>query len=802
MSSSTKSSFFDSQVLGHPAGLFVLFFTEMWERFSFYGMRILLINFLTMTLVGYNPGWEWSAENAGALFGTYAMLLYLTPILGGIIADKYTGYRWAVVIGSIIMTLGHVSMAFETELSLYVGLGLLVIGTGFFKPTMTSIVSEMYKDLPEKKDGAYTIFYMGVNAGAFFGMMLCGYLAEKIGWSWGFGLAGVFMLLGTLQFWLAKPLFGSIGDAPKKGAKHEVEGVQEPSGEVDDLPNSDTEKEEKPNPFTLIDKILTVISVIIAVAYAFNDPISKIGGFDMFSAFRIGSVEGQYVVVLIGLALFLYLIGSRIKRYTKIVRDRMIAFIIFAFFTVFFWLSFEQGATSLVIFARDNVNRILSGNSALIYNVVNTFITVIPLLIISYVLFLLWKRTFKKIPGSNIVLVICFLGMWGVIGWMLNREFKSTAYNVSYQTIQTNFTPESYNLAKERKEATKEKLLGGEFLLSVENKGQKKNISISIDSIGYNNGILKLEKSKKYDKKEKEQEQEKFNKDFSNKVFAIQNTDKAVVYYHTQKEKKKAVKTSLSNLFFKTPITVDSKRTEGDVIVMDTTSIIEPYTFKKGEEIKITAKDDKGETFGYLNNERLKRSEKLAKNLDRDSGIITGSIAKVKENEVEITVSWFSILNSFFIIAFASIFSKWWDSKYNPSAAMKYGLGLIIMAIGFGLLAFGSSGMVEGVKVSMIWLILAYLFHTLGELCLSPVGLSYVSKLVPARMIAFMFGMWYLAIAIGNKLAAVLGGQIDNITEEYSMSTFFLIFTIIPAVAGVLVIFAGPLLKRLMHGVK
>jgi POT family proton-dependent oligopeptide transporter len=159
-------------------------------------------------------------------------------------------------------------------------------------------------------------------------------------------------------------------------------------------------------------------------------------------------------------------------------------------------------------------------------------------------------------------------------------------------------------------------------------------------------------------------------------------------------------------------------------------------------------------------------------------------------------------LNSFFIIAFASLISKWWDSKYNPTASVKYGLGLIIMAIGFGLLAMGSYGLVEGVKVSMIWLILAYLFHTLGELCLSPVGLSYVSKLVPARMIAFMFGMWYLAIAIGNKLAAVLGGQIENITEQYSMSTFFLIFTIVPLVAGILVIFSGRLLNKLMHGVK
>jgi POT family proton-dependent oligopeptide transporter len=124
------------------------------------------------------------------------------------------------------------------------------------------------------------------------------------------------------------------------------------------------------------------------------------------------------------------------------------------------------------------------------------------------------------------------------------------------------------------------------------------------------------------------------------------------------------------------------------------------------------------------------------------------------------------------------------------------------MGLGFALLAFGSYGVADGVKVSMIWLIFAYLFHTLGELCLSPVGLSYVSKLVPPRMIAFMFGMWYLAIAIGNKLAGIAGGQIEKITAEYSLSTFFLIFTIVPVVAGLLVIALNPLLKKLMHGVR
>ena len=171
----------------------------------------------------------------------------------------------------------------------------------------------------------------------------------------------------------------------------------------------------------------------------------------------------------------------------------------------------------------------------------------------------------------------------------------------------------------------------------------------------------------------------------------------------------------------------------------------------------------------------------------------------------EVPATWFAILNSLFIIVLAPLFSRWWESKYNPSAAFKYAFGLILLGLGFAFLVYGSASIEQGAKfasVSMLWLILAYLFHTLGELCLSPLGLSYISKLVPARMIAMMFGIWYIAIAIGNKTAHSLGGMIDEITANYSMSKFFLIFTLIPIILGVLAMVLNPLLKRLMHGIK
>ncbi|MDQ7916206.1 peptide MFS transporter [Mesonia sp. MT50] len=700
VSSTQHDEFFKSKVLGHPAGLFVLFFTEMWERFSFYGMRVLLINFLTMAAVGYNPGWEWTTENAGALFGTYAMLLYITPIIGGLIADKLTGYRWAVVIGAVIMTLGHAAMAVETEFWLYMGLGLLVIGTGFFKPTMTSIISEMYKDVPKKKDGAYTIFYMGVNAGAFFGMMLCGYLAERIGWSWGFGLAGVFMLLGTLQFWLAKPLFGKIGDVPSKRDEQEQEI------------NENNEKEDiKYNPFTSLDKILIVITSIIGLAYAINDPLSKIANFNLFP-FEFQGIEGQYVVVLFGLILFLYLVLSRINRYASVVRNRMYAVIVFAFFTVLFFLGFEQGATSLVLFARDYIDRELIGNAAVIFNIVNALLTVVPLGIVSYVLYLLAKKTYGRIPGSNIILAICFIGIWAVVIYMLNRDFNTTAYEVEFDAQK---------------------------VAVIDQDTGEQRVSKNGDLIFLDTPIS---------------EQQDVNQ--------------------------------LKNESFKKKMIIGEAFSD----------------FKEGQEINIITKDKGFNKFGYLTPERLKDAKENAASLGIDNGVIKAKVTEVKNHWVEITASWFSILNSFFIIAFASLFSKWWESKYNPSAPQKYGIGLILLALGFGMLAFGSFGVADGVKVSMIWLILAYLFHTFGELCISPVGLSYVSKLVPARMIAFMFGMWYLAIAIGNKFAAVLGGQLENIREEYSLSTFFLIFTVVPIIAGLLIIAVNRPIKKLMKGVE
>tara|TARA_B100000902_G_scaffold95093_1_gene97915 strand:- start:791 stop:2536 length:1746 start_codon:yes stop_codon:yes gene_type:complete len=580
---SNTDQFFNKTVIGHPAALFVLFFTEMWERFSYYGMRAILVIFLTGAILGDNPGWGWSSSSALSLLGTYAMFAYLAPLVGGWLGDKKIGYRKGVVIGAFLMTLGHASMAIETPIFLYVGISLLVVGTGFFKPNITSIISKIYEGRDDKKDGAFNIFYMGVNAGAFLGIMLCGWVGERVGWSFGFGLAGIFMLLGMIQFYYAQPLFGEIGDIPEKSdEKHIVK----------------QETSEKLNPFLPLDYILITLFVISALIFIINDPLSKIGGIDILN-FTYFGMENSLFFALLSFIAFILLLFIRIPRYTRIVRDRMIVFTIFCVFTVFFWAAFEQGAGSLPLYTRDFTDRLLEGNSALIFQIIDISVTVIPLLIITYVLLSLFNKTYVEIPFSNIVLGISFIIVWGIIIFKIYSELQSSS--------------------------------------------------------------------------------------------------------------------------------------------------------------------------------------------------------------TEVPITWFAILNSLFIIVFAPLFAKWWDSKYNPPASVKYFLGLALLGVGFGFLAFGARNVPAGAdsaSLSMIWLVLAYLFHTLGELCLSPMGLSYLSKLIPARMIAFMFGVYYLAVAIGNKLAHYIGGDIEQITAEYSLSGFFLIFTIVPIALGLVSLLLHPLIKKSMHGIK
>ena len=283
---------------------------------------------------------------------------------------------------------------------------------------------------------------------------------------------------------------------------------------------------------------------------------------------------------------------------TRIEKDRVWVIFIIAFFIIFFWWAFEQAGGSMTIFARDYTDRVLTGGVAATFKFINTLLTVVPLAIITWVLFRLFKVTYKYYRLSNQFLGLSFVIIWAIVIMMLAREWKSEV--------------------------------------------------------------------------------------------------------------------------------------------------------------------------------------------------------------TEVPASWFGILNAFFIISFAPLFSRLWDAKIITSGAVKFALGLFLLGLGFAILSFGSMDIPQGAKtasVSMIFLILAYLFHTLGELCISPVGLSYVSKLSPVRLIGVMFGVYYIANFVANWSAGKTGSYIDKISEAYSMSTFFLIFTAIPIMAGVVMLLLNKKLKKMMHGV-
>ena len=576
-----------TQVLGHPVGLFVQFFTEMWERFSYYGMRAILILFLiTKTTEG---GWSWERKEAYALFGWYVMLVYFLPMVGGWIADNKWGHVKTVIVGAATITAGHASMAIadlqigvDLTFMFYVGLLLIVLGTGLFKPNMSSIVGKMYPPQSEKKDGAYTIFYMGVNSGAFIGTLLVGWIAERFNWSWGFGLAGVFMLFGLLQFYFARDVFGKEASMPNP-KKTELS----------------PEEAAKIVPFSSKDRILAIIGILLAATWIIEGVTSVVSrGYHFLPETFMGyNISTGLVLFLISIVIFLILGISRLKRFEAEEKDHLKAFFVIAFFVIFFWASFEQAGSTMTVFAKDYTARTLSETSALFYKIIDTIISIAPMLVLTWVIIKLAKAIYNKYTLTILFTSISFLIIWVLV-----------IYRV-------------------------------------------------------------------YD--------------------------------------------------------------------------------------------------------------------------------KVSGNSLEVDVSWFQILNPLFIVSLAPLYSKFWE-RYKFSASQKYFGGLTLLAIGFAMLAIGASSIPAGAKtasVSMIWLILAYLFHTMGELSIAPVGLSYVSKLTPTRMVGFIFGIWYIFTGLANKLAGILAEFSDAIAKEYSFSGFFLIFTVVPFAAGLLILSLNKPIKRLMHGI-
>ncbi len=486
---------------GHPRGLYTLFATEMWERFSYYGMRALLVLYLTATWEKHGFGLERSA--ALEIYGIFTGLVYLTPILGGLLADKYLGQRKSILIGGILMALGQATLAMseagavaERNFLLNMGLGLLILGNGFFKPNISTIVGKLYAELDPRRDSAFTIFYMGINLGAFLSPLICGTLGQTVSWAYGFGSAALGMVLGLVTFLVFGKTLNDAGFPPYR--------------------TSDQMR------LTLKDW-LEIVGIVI-----FN-ALLVLGFLNTWSLLSptIQSVLTWGGFILLG-AGFVSVVTMNTKGADQWSRVGVI--FVLAIFTIFFWSGFEQA--------------------------------------------------------------------------------------------------------------------GGTFNL-----------------------------------------------------FANENTDLSL--------------------------------------------------------------------FGKAN---------------------------------FIQASWFQSVNAIMIFALAPVFSMMWlylsSIGKNPSTPAKFGIGLVLLGLGFVLMSMANGYALAGDKVSPMWLIGVYLLHTLGELCLSPIGLSMVTKLSPPKIVSLMMGFWFACTALANYLAAML----ESILHKFDLPLFpFLACQGIAS--GILLLIASPLLKKMMRGI-
>jgi len=512
------------QQKGHPKGLYVLFFTEMWERFSYYGMRAILVLFMTKMLA-------FDKQFASGIYGNFTALVYLTPLIGGFISDRYLGNRKSIFAGGITMAIGQFVLFFaasfvHTNMSLtqtlfVVGLVALVIGNGLFKPNISTMVNQLYAPGDKRVDAAFSIFYMGINLGAFFSPLICGSLAEKVDYKWGFFAAGVGMTCGLIVFQLLKNKYIVTADGQQIGVTPNKSVVRE-----------EVTKDAKSSPGEVkaAEFSATRVGLWLVIYAALWFVFMFLVGFNWIST----------LVFATSLAAAGFIITD--PTLTKVERDRIVVIYIAAFFVIFFWSAFEQAGASLTIFADQQTER-------------------------------------------------------HIFGW-------------------------------------------------------------------------------------------------------------------------------------------------------------------------------------------------------------------------EMPASWFQSVNPLAIIVFAPLFAGLWTGlgkrNMEPSSPVKQAIGLFLLCIGYFVIAVGVKGVDAATKASIFWLLGMYVLHTFGELCLSPIGLSMVARLSPARLASLLMGVWFLANAMANDFAGMLSKLYPEPGKSTSffghavnnLNDFFMIFVLLSGVAAIVLFLLSKKMLKLMHGLR
>jgi POT family proton-dependent oligopeptide transporter len=323
------------ELFGHPVGLYILFFTEMWERFSYYGMRAILVLYLVSATTGGNAGLGWTGGEAIALYGWYTMLVYVASIPGGIIADKLLGQKKTVLWGGIILVAGHGILAVEEMWAFYSGLALIIIGVGMLKPNISTMVGGLYKPGDIRRDKGFTIFYIGINLGAFLSSLIVGYVGENIGWHYGFGLAGIAMAFGLIVYLWGQKYLVNVGNLLSKAERSEGASLSNMFSELLKSPLQ-----------LVITSILMIGSIYVLIMVSVPFGLLYI-----------------FLTLVIALMLMVYKDLT-----TQVTKDRYVVMILSFLLVVVFWGAFEQAGGLMNIYAADKTDRTLSFSLPLIGN--------------------------------------------------------------------------------------------------------------------------------------------------------------------------------------------------------------------------------------------------------------------------------------------------------------------------------------------------------------------------------------------------------------------------------------------------
>lgn len=727
---------------GHPKGLYVCFATELWERFSFYGMKFLLLLYLTKYHLFSDVG-------GLEVVGSYAGLVYALPLIGGLLADRYLGMRKAVLFGGVLLVLGHLLMAVEgTQASMvagevvrdtnainvfYLALSLIVVGVGFLKPNISTIVGKLYPDNDPRRDSGFTIFYQGINIGSFVATIICAWLGETYGWSYGFGAAGMGMLIGLVTFmWGQKYLYGHAEAKDPELLKQSFIGPINKEWGIYIMSilslavvwvlvqkiavvfftqniflvasivglifysmfyKNDDHDQKLAKIFMAILMVLGLITMLSVTTDHFPDSV--------FGTVGIFNTIAEYMVPLAWI-LFGTVIGFIVYGFMQTNHEeysRMVVLIILITSTIVFWALFEQSAGSMTLFADRVVDR----------KIINASLGSADM----------WKF---YLSGGICIL----LSLWGFFSANKHRKL----HNGSMKNIIAPIA-----------------IVGG--LAAVLGLGSYAYGSGMewISSLSYLGIFVLLLVS----------------------VMVAISLAFILIGFFYEKDK--------SNVVTET----DSNASAASLSVLSVTLIMLGL---------------------YIIYYGMKHFGSLAE------GVMNPLV-------YEPTAGQFGSLNALFIFTLAPVFAALWiklgKSNMDPSTPVKFSLGLIQVGLGFGALILGAMFPGESGKVAWLWLALAYLIHTTAELSLSPVGLSAVTKLSIKSVVSMVMGVWFLATALSEVVAALLAKIAALDTEELNTLTvtqqldkyneLWMTLIYLGVGFGLFLLIVSPFLKKGMKGI-